>query len=115
VHYYTRALSFGEAATFYLGRAEAYLAATDYVRALADLNKSWLQFPQGPNTLDLRARALYSLVRFAPSQIGLVLLDRAYEDATLLRDIDPEHADVNRIIDALRQARARCRAGAPRC
>jgi tetratricopeptide (TPR) repeat protein len=115
VHYYTRALTFGEDATFYLGRAEAYLAATDYVRALADLNKAWLQYPQGPNTLDLRARTLYSLVRFAPGQIALVLLDRAYEDATLLRDIDPEHDDVDEIIAALRQARQRCRAGAPRC
>ena len=115
VHYYTRALSFGEDASFYLGRAEAYLAATDYVRALADLNKAWRQYPQGPNTLDLRARTLYSLVRYAPSRIALVLLDRAYEDATLLREIDPEHADVEELIAAIGQARARCRAGAPRC
>jgi tetratricopeptide (TPR) repeat protein len=115
VHYYTQALSFGDDGSFYLGRAEAYLAAGDYTRALADLNKAWLQYPQGPNTLDLRARSLYALVRYAPSRIALVLLDRAYEDAALLREINPEHDAVNELIDAIGQSRARCRAGAPRC
>lgn len=115
IHYYTRALEHGADRTFLLGRGKAWLAARDYTRALTDFVDAAYLMPQSPELLELRAMALFQIAQYAPPEIRDIVLDRAFEAALLLQEVDPGWEGVAALVDWIGQVRVGCRARSPQC
>jgi tetratricopeptide (TPR) repeat protein len=103
---YDSAVAVAPEREFLLARGRVRGQLRDYLGALADFNAAWQQRPQGPRTLDARAKTYLTIAAFAsPEQMGK-LLDLAQADVGVLTAVTNEMPAALEEAQTLAEARA---------